>query len=66
MKWEYDISLLNVSPLTQYDKLNERGEQGWELICIIAEYAYFKRPKPIYMPPIPKNRDEKSWMEGRL
>lgn len=44
IKWEYDISLLNVSPLTQYDKLNERGRMGWELVCVVAEYAYFKRP----------------------
>jgi hypothetical protein len=64
MKWEYDISLLNVSPKTQYDKLNERGEQGWELVCIIAEYAYFKRPKQFEQ--IVPDRTEAQWREGAL
>jgi hypothetical protein len=49
-KWEYHTLLIELSPMATRKKLNEWGEQRWELVSILAEGAqyirvFFKREK---------------------
>lgn len=41
-KWKYRVVLIN-----NYAEgiLNDMGEAGWELICIVNSYGYFKAIK---------------------
>lgn len=54
MKWEYNkllirserwANLLNYESIRGY--MNELGEDGWELVAVCDDWAYFKRPKGI-------------------
>ncbi len=40
--WEYRAIYLD--RLGAVEAFDELGDQGWELVSVIAEYAYFKRP----------------------
>jgi len=42
-KWEYKIALIFGSDKAREAKLNEFGQQGWELVCIGGRVFYFKR-----------------------
>jgi hypothetical protein len=43
MKYEYATVPLVVHALQQI--LNQWGEDGWELVTVVDNVAYFKRPK---------------------
>lgn len=47
MIYEYSCKHINTRNLTTQiiSILNEMGEEGWELITIVNEIAYFKRLK---------------------
>lgn len=53
IKWKYQILVLDGR---NEEKLNELGDEGWELVCVTSESeeryatAYFKRQKT--RPPI--------------
>lgn len=40
--WEYATAPLISHALQQI--LNQWGSQGWELVCVVDNVAYFKRP----------------------
>jgi hypothetical protein len=44
MKYEYATVPLVIHALQQI--LNQWGEDGWELVTVVDNVAYFKRPKP--------------------
>ena len=39
VKWEYAVQWR-----LDEEQLNEFGEQGWELVMVVENYFYFKRP----------------------
>ena len=41
--WEYATTPLVSHALQQI--LNQWGDDGWELVCVVDNVAYFKRPK---------------------
>jgi hypothetical protein len=41
-RWEYATAPLISHALQQI--LNQWGEGGWELVCVVDDVAYFKRP----------------------
>ena len=41
--WQYATAPLISHALQQI--LNQWGEDGWELVCVVDDVAYFKRPK---------------------
>lgn len=46
-RWQYEKIDLNALPrkTTDLDRLNEVGDEGWELVAITANnFAIFKRP----------------------
>ncbi len=43
MRWEY-ITLSNVYAGCTIDDFCELGLQGWELVSVARDIAYFKRP----------------------
>ncbi len=43
IKWEYCVIRLGLGDLKK--KFDEYGEDGWELVSVDGNYAYFKRPK---------------------
>jgi hypothetical protein len=53
--WEYRVektpNVWAVLSKEYLDRLNNLGEQGWELITVHENNLYFKRPKKI--PPVP-------------
>jgi hypothetical protein len=47
MKWEYrTVEYKNVRPEFLDEALKVHGEEGFELIQIVGDRYYFKRPKP--------------------
>lgn len=40
--WEYATAMLVSHALQQI--LNQWGSDGWELVCVVDNVAYFKRP----------------------
>lgn len=40
--WEYATAMLVSHALQQI--LNQWGGDGWELVCVVDNVAYFKRP----------------------
>jgi len=41
-RWEYATAPLISHALQQI--LNQWGSDGWELVCVVDNVAYFKRP----------------------
>jgi hypothetical protein len=42
-KYEYlCVSILGNGPATT-KQLNEYGKEGWELVCVVSTWHYFKR-----------------------
>jgi len=42
-KWEYFTAPLISHALQEI--LNNYGDEGWELVAVVDDVAYFKRPK---------------------
>lgn len=46
MRWEYErVFLAEMKAIEISNRFNELGKEGWELVAISDEVAYFKRPK---------------------
>ena len=43
-KWEYHVQPINL-PGAVPQSLNQKGEEGWELVQVISTTFYFKREK---------------------
>lgn len=45
MKWQYKIELIkHLKAAEVKEKLDELGEQRWELVAIYDQWYFFKRP----------------------
>ena len=42
-KWEYKVVDIPGDIRTKETRLNELGQQGWELVCCNGNYYIFKR-----------------------